>query len=456
WKLALGGAELTQEELERLAALKEPLVRLRGQWVELQPDQVDAALRFMAAHANGKMSLGDVLGASLTGQVGDGEIEIEEVTADEWIGDLLGRLRGGDALAEVPSPETLHGTLRPYQQRGLSWLAFLSRYGLGACLADDMGLGKCNLPGTRVSALTGPELVESFWERDLTSIEPDGEDGEWGTLAHPVLVNTFDGREIKAAPVRRVYRQKIAEECVEVRLADGARLSSTRRHRYLTPGGWKMAGELAAGDLVGVPAQTPHIGANEMPPELAELMAWQLSEGNELDRPTAGMFTNSDLSLVEHLRDLAHLYAIRLPQARPHSNGRAWKLWTGQLRTLFKPWGYEWGHKSATKVVPQSILEAPLESQRAFIQALFDAEGHVSKTHCEITMASEQVITALQTMLRNFGIWGRIRRVMKSATNGLNIKRPYFNLTFGGNSVTLNASRKFDAAEIWDLVEREA
>ncbi|HEV7126578.1 MAG TPA: SNF2 helicase-associated domain-containing protein, partial [Ktedonobacterales bacterium] len=106
WKLALGGAELTQEELERLAALKEPLVRLRGQWVELQPDQVDAALRFMAAHANGKMSLGDVLGASLTGEVGDGEIEIEEVTADEWIGDLLGRLRGGEALAEVPSPET--------------------------------------------------------------------------------------------------------------------------------------------------------------------------------------------------------------------------------------------------------------------------------------------------------------------------------------------------------------
>ncbi len=108
------------------------------------------------------------------------------------------------------------------------------------------------------------------------------------------------------------------------------------------------------------------------------------------------------------------------------------------IQPLSRPlatWGYEWGHKSAGKIVPQSVLEAPLESQRAFIQALFDAEGHVGKTHCELTMASEQVIYALQTMLRNFGVWARIRRAMKSATNGANIKRPYYTLTFGGNSV---------------------
>src|ERR1700684_3388005 len=34
------------------------------------------------------------------------------------------------------------GELRPYQQAGVHWLRFLSRLGLGACLADDMGLGK--------------------------------------------------------------------------------------------------------------------------------------------------------------------------------------------------------------------------------------------------------------------------------------------------------------------------
>ena len=36
----------------------------------------------------------------------------------------------------------VNGTLRPYQQEGINWLAFLKRTGLHGCLADDMGLGK--------------------------------------------------------------------------------------------------------------------------------------------------------------------------------------------------------------------------------------------------------------------------------------------------------------------------
>ena len=42
----------------------------------------------------------------------------------------------------MPTPPRSTGTLRPYQERGLSWLHFLARLGLGGILADDMGLGK--------------------------------------------------------------------------------------------------------------------------------------------------------------------------------------------------------------------------------------------------------------------------------------------------------------------------
>ena len=45
-------------------------------------------------------------------------------------------------LAEEVEPPSFAGELRPYQRRGLSWLRFLDRLGLGGCLADDMGLGK--------------------------------------------------------------------------------------------------------------------------------------------------------------------------------------------------------------------------------------------------------------------------------------------------------------------------
>jgi SNF2 family DNA or RNA helicase len=175
YKLALGGEELTQEELERLAALKEPLVRLRGKWVELQPDQVEAMLRFVRAHAGGKMSLGEALRASLTGEARDGEVAIEEVRADEWIGDLLGRLRSGETLAEVTPPEDLQGTLRPYQVRGLGWLSFLARYGLGACLADDMGLGKT----IQLLALLLREKVAGGLTKPVLLVCPTSVVGNW-------------------------------------------------------------------------------------------------------------------------------------------------------------------------------------------------------------------------------------------------------------------------------------
>jgi len=47
-----------------------------------------------------------------------------------------------DRLPVVSPPGDLQATLRPYQQIGLNWLAFLRSVGLGGILADDMGLGK--------------------------------------------------------------------------------------------------------------------------------------------------------------------------------------------------------------------------------------------------------------------------------------------------------------------------
>lgn len=42
----------------------------------------------------------------------------------------------------IPLPTTLNATLRPYQQRGFSWMYRNSRIGFGSIIADDMGLGK--------------------------------------------------------------------------------------------------------------------------------------------------------------------------------------------------------------------------------------------------------------------------------------------------------------------------
>jgi len=55
---------------------------------------------------------------------------------------MVAQLKGAGALPEVPLPDSVHATLRPYQQQGLNWLQFLSAHGLAGVLADDMGLGK--------------------------------------------------------------------------------------------------------------------------------------------------------------------------------------------------------------------------------------------------------------------------------------------------------------------------
>ena len=55
---------------------------------------------------------------------------------------MLKSLSNPGSLEQVPPPQEFKGTLRPYQLRGVSWLEFLHRIGLEACLADDMGLGK--------------------------------------------------------------------------------------------------------------------------------------------------------------------------------------------------------------------------------------------------------------------------------------------------------------------------
>jgi len=43
---------------------------------------------------------------------------------------------------DIPLPQGLNAQLRPYQQRGFSWMYRNSRIGFGSVIADDMGLGK--------------------------------------------------------------------------------------------------------------------------------------------------------------------------------------------------------------------------------------------------------------------------------------------------------------------------
>jgi superfamily II DNA or RNA helicase len=188
WQVALGDQTLSREEFEDLVRLKEPLVQVRGQWVELQPEIVEQALDFFKRQTSrGALSVPEALRLALAPD-GEGGLPIEAVDTAGWFDDLLQRLRDGGGRETVEEPNGFTGKLRGYQKSGLSWLVTLRRYGLGACLADDMGLGKTpqlialllhkrmqgqSSDGRRPSLVICPTSVVGNWRHELTRFAPN-------------------------------------------------------------------------------------------------------------------------------------------------------------------------------------------------------------------------------------------------------------------------------------------
>ena len=146
WRLALGDEptdRLSDEEMSALAAATTPVIRLRDQWMLVDPALARRARRHLRARAEGRAGVRPMaaLQSALTGSL---ELDGEQVEVHP--GASLRRLRGriADAaqVSPLPVPAGLVATLRGYQRHGFTWLAELTGAGLGACLADDIGLGK--------------------------------------------------------------------------------------------------------------------------------------------------------------------------------------------------------------------------------------------------------------------------------------------------------------------------
>ena len=70
WKLSIGETELTEKEFKTLAKLKSPLVQIRGQWVTLDAEQIEAAIKFWEqGQMQGEMSLLDAMRMDLGGEI---------------------------------------------------------------------------------------------------------------------------------------------------------------------------------------------------------------------------------------------------------------------------------------------------------------------------------------------------------------------------------------------------
>jgi hypothetical protein len=164
WRLVVaeddGPAAISDAELERAERAGATLLHSGRRWVRIDPAAMRRARKRLEDHVREHAVVDAV---TLLRLAGDGELEATSpegavASVAAWTDELLAGLPD-ERLEEVHEPPAFVGELRPYQRRGLAWLRFLERLGLGGCLADDMGLGKTATTLAHLLDRPGPHLV---------------------------------------------------------------------------------------------------------------------------------------------------------------------------------------------------------------------------------------------------------------------------------------------------------
>jgi non-specific serine/threonine protein kinase len=195
--LTLDGETISPEEWAALAASADGLVLLKGKWVEVDREKLGQVLEHWRTLEKGRrdggVSFAEGLRMLAGAEAGGGAPEAAganlrtwtRVQPGEWLRATLAEMRspGAGGAVEAPPPG-LRATLRPYQAAGVAWLRFLSRLGLGACLADDMGLGKtiqvlglmlharAEQPGAAPVLLVLPASLLGNWSAEAAKFAP--------------------------------------------------------------------------------------------------------------------------------------------------------------------------------------------------------------------------------------------------------------------------------------------
>ena len=150
--VVLDGVKLTAAELREIAKGTNGLRLVKGQWVEIDRDKLDAVLeQWKIAQRDARAGMSFLESMRLLAGAGREDVSLggsderagwTRIEPGPWLASVLDGLRAPEGLAASDPGKALHASLRPYQQVGLRWLHWLHTIGLGGCLADDMGLGK--------------------------------------------------------------------------------------------------------------------------------------------------------------------------------------------------------------------------------------------------------------------------------------------------------------------------
>lgn len=132
WQVAVGDERLSAEEFNALLSGANGLLRFKEQYVYMDAAAMEKLQK--ALNSPPRLKPGELLQAALSG-----EYQGTPVTLTDEVQEMLSRFTNQSA---IPLPQGLQAQLRPYQERGFSWMYRNLKIGFGSIIADDMGLGK--------------------------------------------------------------------------------------------------------------------------------------------------------------------------------------------------------------------------------------------------------------------------------------------------------------------------
>lgn len=132
WRVALGDELVSEEEFYKMLKNARGLIKFKSGYIYVTEE--DLARLNKAFTTSRALSAGQLLQAALTESFDSSTVEI----TDE-VRRLISELT---SQSDIPVPREINATLRPYQERGFSWMYRNMRIGFGSIIADDMGLGK--------------------------------------------------------------------------------------------------------------------------------------------------------------------------------------------------------------------------------------------------------------------------------------------------------------------------
>lgn len=162
WQVAVGDTLMSEADFKELLKHSDGLLKYKSQYIYVSKDDLEKLHKHFTSDKE-TLSSFEMLRTALSGEYQGAKIalnkEVEEL------------IRALTEIKEIPLPKGINAQLRPYQQRGFSWIYRNAKIGFGSVIADDMGLGKTLQVITTLLKYKEEGLIEN---KKLLVIAPTG------------------------------------------------------------------------------------------------------------------------------------------------------------------------------------------------------------------------------------------------------------------------------------------